>query len=187
MIEVRPLGLDGVLEIRPRRLRDDRGFFSETWNEREFRDAGIDVSFVQDNHSLSREPGVLRGLHFQAPPFAQDKLIRVSRGSVFDVAVDIRSGSPTFGRWAAAILSAENKRHFWIPEGFAHGFAVLSDYATFSYQCTALYDHSADAAVRWNDGDIAVDWPISAPLLSEKDQRAPFLRDIPHGRLPAFA
>ena len=108
-------------------------------------------------------------------------------GEVYDVAVDIRVGSPTFGRWAAAVLSAANKRHFLVPEGFAHGFAVLSDFATFCYQCTSVYDHSADAAIRWNDADVAVDWPISAPLLSEKDQRAPFLRDVLREKLPVYA
>ena len=178
--------LPGCLIIEPKVFGDARGFFYESWNRPRFVEHGLDMKFVQSNVSAS-ERGVLRGLHYQWPTNPQGKLVSVLEGEVYDVAVDIRKGSPEFGRWTAVILSAENKRHFWIPEGFAHGFAVLSDYATFSYQCTALYDHSADAAVRWNDGDIAVDWPISAPLLSEKDQRAPFLRDIPHGRLPAFA
>jgi dTDP-4-dehydrorhamnose 3,5-epimerase len=110
----------------------------------------------------------------------------VLEGEVYDVAVDIRAGSPRFGQWAAVILSAENKRHFWIPEGFAHGFAVLSEHATFIYQCTARYDHAADASVRWNDGDIAVDWPVGDPLLSEKDMKAPFLADVPRERLPVY-
>ena len=177
--------LPGCIVIEPAVHGDARGYFYESWNARTFAEAGLDFSFVQTNVSRSAR-GVLRGLHYQWPN-PQGKLVSVVEGEVYDVAVDIRAGSPTFGRWAAAILSAENKRHFWIPEGFAHGFAVLSEFATFTYQCTTLYDHSADAAIRWNDADIAVDWPVGAPLLSEKDQRAPFLRDVPHGKLPTFA
>lgn len=129
--------------------------------------------------------GVVRGLHYQWPN-PQGKLVSVLEGEVYDVAVDIRRGSPHFGRWTAAILSGENKRQFWIPEGFAHGFAVLSERAIFSYLCTAPYDKAADAGVRWNDAAIGVDWPISAPLLSEKDERAPLLADVAEDRLPVF-
>ena len=150
-----------------------------------FAQAGFDFKFVQTNVSRSARD-VLRGLHYQWPN-PQGKLVSVLEGEVYDVAVDIRAGSPTFGRWAAAILSAENKRHFWVPEGFAHGFAVLSDDATFVYQCTALYDRAADSGIRWNDGDIAVDWPIAEPLLSDKDQRAPFLADIAREKLPTYS
>jgi len=170
--------------IEPQVHGDARGFFYESFNARKYAALGLDVRFVQTNVSRSAR-GVLRGLHYQFPN-PQGKLVNVLEGEVYDVAVDIRAGSPTFGRWAAAILSAENKRHFWIPEGFAHGFAVLSEFATFTYQCTALYDHTADAGIRWNDADIAVDWPISAPLLSDKDERAPFLRDLARQKLPVY-
>lgn len=174
--------LPGVVVVEPAVFGDARGFFYESFNARKFADAGLDLRFVQSNVSRSAH-GVLRGLHYQWPN-PQGKFVSVLEGEVYDVAVDIRVGSPTFGRWAAAILSADNKRHFWIPEGFAHGFAVLSEHATFAYQCTALYDAAADAAVRWNDADLAIDWPIARPSLSDKDAKAPFLADIPRERLP---
>ena len=177
--------LPGCVVIEPAVHGDARGFFYESFHAEKYKNTGLDLRFVQSNVSRSAH-GVLRGLHYQWPN-PQGKLVNVLEGEVYDVAVDIRHGSPTFGRWAAAILSAENKRHFWIPEGFAHGFAVLSENATFCYQCTALYDRAADAGVRWNDGDIAVDWPISAPQLSEKDQQTPFLRDVPVERLPQYS
>ncbi len=176
--------LAGCVIIEPSVFGDARGFFYESYNAEKYKNAGLDLRFVQTNVSRSAH-GVLRGLHYQWPN-PQGKLVSVLEGEVYDVAVDIRRGSPTFGRWTAAVLSAENKRHFWIPEGFAHGFAVLSDYATFSYQCTAAYDATADAGIRWNDADIAIDWPISAPRLSEKDMRAPFLRDVSREALPTF-
>lgn len=174
--------LPGVCVIEPKVFGDERGFFFESYNQARFAELGIEANFVQSNVSRSAK-GVLRGLHYQWPN-PQGKLVQVLDGEVYDVAVDIRRGSPTFGRWAAAILSADNKRMFWVPEGFAHGFAVLSDNATFCYQCTALYDGAADAGVRWNDGDIGVDWPIAEPQLSAKDKAAPFLADIPPARLP---
>ena len=177
--------LPGCVVIEPDVFGDARGCFYESFNAHKYRELGLDLTFVQSNVSRSAR-GVLRGLHYQYPN-PQGKLVNVLEGEVYDVAVDIRAGSPTFGRWAAAILSADNKRHFWIPEGFAHGFCVLSEFATFVYQCTALYDRAADAGIRWNDADVAVDWPISAPLLSDKDQRTPFLRDVASGRLPRFA
>lgn len=178
--------LPGVCVLEPNVFGDARGFFYEAWNRARFAELGLPgLEFVQGNVSLSAR-GVLRGLHYQWPN-PQGKLVSVLRGEVYDVAVDIRRGSPTFGRWAAAILSAENKRLFWIPEGFAHGFAVLSDEALFAYQCTALYDAAADAGIRWNDGDIAVDWPLAEPQLSAKDAAAPFLADVPPERLPSFA
>jgi dTDP-4-dehydrorhamnose 3,5-epimerase len=176
--------LPGCVVIEPHVHGDARGYFYESFNAQRYRNAGLDLAFVQSNVSRSAR-GVLRGLHYQFPN-PQGKLVNVLEGEVYDVAVDIRAGSPTFGRWAAAILSADNKRHFWIPEGFAHGFVVLSEFATFCYQCTTLYDHAADAGIRWNDAEIAIDWPVSAPLLSDKDQRAPFLRDIARERLPPF-
>ena len=177
--------LPGVVVVEPAVHGDARGFFYESYNAEKYKAAGLDLHFVQSNVSRSAH-GVLRGLHYQWPK-PQGKLVSVLEGEVYDVAVDIRAGSPTFGRWAAAILSADNKRHFWVPEGFAHGFAVLSEFATFTYLCTALYDRAADASIRWNDAEIAVDWPLSKPLLSEKDEGAPFLRDVPAGKLPRYA
>jgi dTDP-4-dehydrorhamnose 3,5-epimerase len=176
--------LPGVVVIEPQVFGDDRGYFYESYNQNRYREAGINADFVQSNVSRSSK-GVLRGLHYQWPN-PQGKLVSVLEGEVFDVAVDVRRGSPNFGRWFGVMLSAQNKRHFWIPEGFAHGFCVLSDFATFSYQCTAMYDREADAGVLWNDEDIAVDWPVSSPLLSEKDRRAPMLKDITANRLPEF-
>ncbi len=177
--------LPGCMLIEPAVFGDARGAFFENWSAKKFADAGIHAQFVQANVSTS-ERGVLRGLHYQWPN-PQGKLVQVLEGEVYDVAVDIRRGSPTFGRSAAAILSAQNKRQFWIPEGFAHGFVVLSERATFSYLCTALYDREADAAIRWNDGQLAIDWPISEPSLSDKDARAPFLADVAEERLPVYA
>ncbi|WP_130619635.1 dTDP-4-dehydrorhamnose 3,5-epimerase [Dyella amyloliquefaciens] len=174
--------LPGVVVIEPQVFGDARGYFYESYNQTKYREAGIERTFVQSNVSRSAK-GVLRGLHYQWPN-PQGKLVSVLEGEVFDVAVDIRRGSPTFGKWAGVMLSAENKRHFWIPEGFAHGFCVVSEFATFSYQCTALYDREADAGVRWNDASIGIDWPISQPLLSEKDENAPLLQDVAAERLP---
>ena len=177
--------LPDCLVIEPAVHGDARGFFYESFNAAAYAQAGLDLRFVQTNVSRSAR-GVLRGLHYQWPN-PQGKLVSVLEGEVYDVAVDIRAGSPTFGRWAAAVLSAENKRHFWIPEGFAHGFAVLSEYATFSYQCTALYDRAGDAGIRWNDAALAIDWPIAEPSLSEKDQRAPFLAEVAREKLPTYS
>ena len=176
--------LPGCVVIEPAVHGDARGFFYESYNKAKWQEAGIDADFVQSNVSRSAR-GVLRGLHYQWPR-PQGKLVSVLEGEVYDVAVDIRRGSPTFGQWAAVVLSAENKKQFWIPEGFAHGFAVLSERAIFSYLCTEVYLKDFDAGVRWNDADIAVDWPISAPTLSAKDESAPFLRDIAEDRLPVY-
>lgn len=176
--------LPSCVVIEPAVFGDDRGFFFETWNADRYGQLGLPDKFVQSNVSSSAR-GVLRGLHYQWPN-PQGKLVSVLEGEVYDVAVDIRKGSPSFGRWAAVILSAENKRQFWIPEGFAHGFAVLSERAIFSYLCTAQYDRSADAGVRWNDAAIGIDWPIDSPLLSEKDGKAPFLADVAEDRLPIY-
>lgn len=176
--------LPGCVVIEPDVFGDARGFFFETWNAGRFAQAGLTGSFVQSNISSSSR-GVLRGLHYQWPR-AQGKLVTVLQGEVYDVAVDIRRGSPTFGRWEAVLLSEGNRRQFWIPPGFAHGFAVLSDTALFNYLCTEVYVKEDDASVRWNDGDIAVDWPVSKPLLSNKDESAPFLKDIPEDRLPIY-
>jgi dTDP-4-dehydrorhamnose 3,5-epimerase len=184
-MKVRETDLPGCLVIEPRVFGDERGFFYESWNQPRFAEAGITASFVQSNVSQSSR-GVLRGLHFQWPN-PQGKLVSVLEGEVYDVAVDVRRGSPHFGRWAAAMLTADNKRHFWIPEGFAHGFVVVSERATFTYLCTAPYDPSAETGVRWNDADIGVDWPVATPLLSGKDERAPFLAEIAPDRLPPYS
>ena len=176
--------LPGCVVIEPAVHGDARGFFYESFHAARFAEAGFDFRFVQTNVSRSAQ-GVLRGLHYQWPN-PQGKLVSVPEGEVYDVAVDIRTGSPTFGRWAAAILSADNKRHFWVPEGFAHGFAVLSENATFVYQCTALYDRAADAAIRWNDAALAINWPIAEPVLSDRDQRSPFLADVVREKLPTY-
>ena len=176
--------LPGCTIIEPAVFADARGSFFENWNAARFDAAGIPARFVQANVSTSAR-GVLRGLHYQWPN-PQGKLVQVVEGEVWDVAVDLRRGSPTFGRWTACVLSAANHRQFWIPEGFGHGFVVLSERAVFSYLCTAPYDREADAGVRWNDGQLAIDWPVAEPSLSEKDAKAPFLADIPAERLPVF-
>ena len=170
--------------IEPQVFGDSRGAFYESWNKARWAQHGLNLDFVQSNVSVS-ERGVLRGLHYQWPQ-PQGKLVSVLEGEVYDVAVDIRRGSPDFGRWTAAVLSAGNKRQFWIPEGFAHGFVVLSERAVFHYLCTAAYLREADAGIRWNDGQLAIDWPVSEPLLSDKDAVSPFLADIAADRLPEF-
>ena len=177
--------LPGCTIIEPTVFGDARGGFFENWNAAKFAEAGIHAQFVQANVSTSTR-GVLRGLHYQWPK-PQGKLVQVLEGEVWDVAVDIRRGSPTYLRSVAAVLSAENRRQFWIPEGFAHGFVVLSERAVFSYLCTDLYDRACDAGIRWNDGQLAVDWPVSEPSLSDKDAKAPFLADIAPERLPVYA
>jgi len=159
--------------IEPRQLGDERGFFMETWNERVFREAGIDAGFVQDNHSRSVK-NTLRGLHYQIKQ-PQGKLVRVTRGEVFDVAVDLRIGSPTFGHWVGEYLSEKNNRMLWVPPGFAHGFLVTSDAADFQYKCTNFYAPEYERAIHWADAKLAVDWPIASgavPVVSEKDGKA---------------
>ena len=177
--------LPGALVIEPKVFGDARGYFFESYHRDRYGEAGINGEFVQSNVSRSAR-GVLRGLHYQWPN-PQGKLVSVLEGDVYDVAVDIRRGSSHFGRWVGVMLTAQNKRQFWIPEGFAHGFCVVSDFATFTYQCTAPYDAQADAGVRWNDAAIGIDWPVSEPLLSDKDTRTPLLADIAPDRLPVFA
>ena len=177
--------LPGCLVLEPQVFADERGFFYESFNHDKLAAHGLQPDFVQGNVSSSTR-GVLRGLHYQWPK-PQGKLVSVLEGEVWDVAVDIRRGSPTFGRWTGVVLSGENKRHFWIPEGFAHGFLTLSERALFTYLCTATYDRTADAGIRWDDPALAIDWPASAPLLSDKDVRAPLLGDVPQNRLPVFA
>lgn len=183
MLDVRPTTIDGVVEIRPRRFADERGFFSEIWNEAEWREAGIVLSFVQDNHSLSRSPGVLRGLHFQRPPAAQDKIVRVTRGSVFDVAVDIRRASPTFRQWVGITLSAEDWNQLLVPRGFAHGFVTLEPDTEVQYKVSAPFSPENELCIRFDDPAIGVDWPISPDrlTLSDRDCAAPVLADLDTG------
>lgn len=171
--------IEGVLIIEPRVFGDERGFFMETWNEGAFKEAGLDLTFVQDNHSRSQK-GVLRGLHLQNPG-PQGKLVRVTNGAVFDVAVDLREGSPTFGKWAGVELSAENKRMFWVPEGFAHGFLTLADDTDFLYKCTAPYAPGSEHTLAWNDPGVGIDWPVANldPIISEKDAKGLSLSDVP--------
>ncbi len=176
--------LPGVVVLSPRVYRDPRGFFMETWNQERYADEGVPAAFVQDNLSESRR-GVLRGLHYQHPA-AQGKLLQVLQGEIYDVAVDIRRGSPTFGQWVGVVLSGDNQRQIYVPEGFAHGFVVTSDSALFSYKCTNLYRPQNEGTVLWNDPDLGIDWPIAEPILSPKDLAGVRLRDIPAERLPAF-
>jgi len=180
MFETRRLAIPDLIEISPKRYGDHRGFFSETWSAAAFAELGIDIAFVQDNHSLSAAPGVLRGLHYQAPPFAQAKLVRVTRGAAYDVAVDIRHGSPTFGRHAAVTLSAEAWNQILIPEGFAHGLLTLEPNTEVQYKVSAPYAPDHERAIAWDDADLGIPWPAlgSAPTLSEKDARAPRLADV---------
>ena len=184
-MKIIPTELPDVLLIEPRVFGDARGWFCETWQRERYAEAGIDGDFVQDNQSFSAR-GTLRGLHIQNP-FGQGKLVQVIAGEVFDVAVDVRRGSPDFGRWAGAHLSSENKHQFWVPKGFLHGFLVLSDTALFSYKCTDLYHPETQFAVRWDDPDIGIQWPDAGKLLlSDKDRDAPMLRDIPDSQLPEW-
>jgi dTDP-4-dehydrorhamnose 3,5-epimerase len=169
--------LEGVLIVRPRVFDDDRGFFFESYKASEFRAAGIDQAFVQDNHSRS-DRGVLRGLHMQLPPHAQAKLVRVTRGSVWDVAVDMRKGSATFGRWFGLELSETNRTMLFIPRGFAHGFVTLSEQAELQYKCDAEYDKASELGVRWDDPDLAIDWPLADVHVSAKDAALPFLKEV---------
>ena len=175
MIDIRRTALDGVLEIVPRRFTDNRGFLSEVYSANAFREAGIDLVFVQDNHSMSMHRGVLRGLHYQLPPHAQDKLVRVVRGAILDVAVDIRRSSPSFGRWTGVELSAEKWNQLLVPKGFAHGFVTLSENTEVLYKVTDAHSPAYDRAIRFDDPDIAIRWPfdVGVLILSEKDRQAP--------------
>jgi dTDP-4-dehydrorhamnose 3,5-epimerase len=171
----------GLLVVEPKVFGDARGFFLETWNRRRYREAGVDGEFVQDNVSFSRR-GILRGLHFQNPN-PQGKLLQVLQGEVFDVAVDIRCSSPTFGKWHGLVLSADNKRQFYIPPGFAHGFLVLSETALFHYKCTEFYSPKDELAIRWDDPEIGITWPLREPLVSERDAKGVRLCELPRERL----
>lgn len=174
MVDVRELGLPGVVEITARRFGDDRGFFTESWSQAAFADIGLPHVFVQDNHSMTRGVGTLRGLHYQTPPFAQDKLVRVTRGSVFDVAVDIRRGSPTYARWVGVTLTADAGNQIFVPAGFAHGFVTLEPDTEVQYKVTAPYAPANDRSIRYDDPEIGVAWPVpvDASALSAKDRAA---------------
>jgi len=179
-MEIEETALDGVLILTPRRFADARGEFSEIWNRQRMAAAGPDVDFVQDNRSLSIRAGTLRGLHFQVPPHAQAKLVRCARGRLFDVAVDIRAGSPTFGQWTGAELTPGNARQMFVPAGFLHGFVTREDDTECLYKCSDFYAPDCEGAVRFDDPDLAIDWGISPAevILSEKDAKAPFFRDF---------
>jgi len=183
-VEVKKTRLPGVLLLEPSVFRDGRGAFLETWHDERYTAFGISGPFVQDNVSRSVK-GVLRGLHFQHPN-DQGKLVQVLEGEVFDVAVDVRKGSPTFGKWDGATLSSDNARQLWIPEGFAHGFCVTSEEAVFAYKCTEYYHRASEHPVRWNDPDIGIEWPIKKPELSDKDKIAPLLKELDEEILPVF-
>ena len=176
--------LAGVVAIEPRVFGDARGYFLETWHRERYAAAGVATDFVQDNLSRSQR-GILRGLHLQYP-YPQGKLVQVFEGEVFDVAVDVRVGSPTFGKWVGQHLSGENKRQLYIPEGFAHGFCVLSEHALLGYKCTELYHPETELSLAWNDPKLGIQWPIENPVLSAKDQAGLRLEDIPRDRLPSY-
>lgn len=180
-MKLTPQAIPDVLLLEPRKFGDARGFFSEVWKESALAAQGFAARFVQDNHSFSAQRGVLRGLHFQRPPTPQGKLVRVTRGAILDVAVDIREGSPTYGRHVAMELSAENWRQLWVPRGFAHGFVTLTEDVEVLYKVDGEYDPATDAGIAWDDPDLGIGWPLppDGPVLSDKDRRAPRLRDIP--------
>jgi dTDP-4-dehydrorhamnose 3,5-epimerase len=178
-MRVTATSLPGVLIIEPVVHRDDRGFFVESYHERRYREAGIGAAFVQDNHSRSAR-GTLRGLHWQIDPHEQGKLVRVLVGEVFDVAVDIRPGSPTFGKWVGVALSSENFKQLYVPPGYAHGFCVTSEMADVEYKCTAFYNRASERGLIWNDPDVGIDWPVVDPTLSERDQQHPRLAALSH-------
>jgi dTDP-4-dehydrorhamnose 3,5-epimerase len=176
-MEVEKLEIEGLLIIRPTVYEDDRGYFFEAFNAAKFKEAGLEVGFVQDNLSKSSK-NVLRGLHFQNPPFAQGKLVSVIRGSVLDVAVDIRKNSPTYGQHYSIVLSEKNKIQFYLPPGFAHGFKTLEDNTVFSYKCTEGYNKDSEGSIKWNDKQLAIDWDTENPIVSEKDQISPSFQEL---------
>jgi len=180
MTTITPLAIPDVLLITPKRHGDARGWFSETWSRKSFADLGVEADFVQDNQAFSARRGTLRGLHFQAAPHPQAKLVRVLRGAIYDVAVDIRPGSDSFGRWVAAELTAERGEQLFVPRGFAHGYCTLTDDCELLYKVDGLYAPQTEGGVAWNDPDLAIPWPlVGDPVLSDKDQRLPRLKDMP--------
>ena len=176
-MEIIKTSIKDLLVIRPDVFKDERGYFFESYNKERLAKEGLTMNFVQDNESKSAK-GVLRGLHFQKPPYAQGKLVRVVKGSVMDVAVDLRKGSPTYGKWESVVLSEDNKLQFWIPEGFAHGFVTLEDETVFNYKCTNIYNKESEGSLLWNDPDINIDWNIENPILSEKDKVSPLFKNF---------
>ncbi len=184
-MKTKETSLQGVLIIEPDVYKDSRGFFLETYQKERYREAGIEVEFVQSNLSSSLR-GSLRGLHYQLSPHDQSKLVQVIKGEVFDVAVDIRRGSPTFGSWVSVLLSEENKRQLFIPKGFAHGFCVKSETAIFQYQCDTYYSPESERGILWSDSDLNIDWPVKDPILSDKDTKYLRLRDTAFEDLPNF-
>lgn len=176
-MEIIKTNIPDLYIVKPSVFEDHRGYFFESYNKEVFLRNGIDQNFVQDNESKSQK-NVLRGLHFQSPPFAQGKLVRVIRGAVLDVAVDIRKSSPTYGQWASIELTQDNKWMYWIPPGFAHGFVTLEDNTTFFYKCTNVYNKASEGSLRWNDPDLNIDWRINDPILSEKDMVSPLFKDF---------
>jgi dTDP-4-dehydrorhamnose 3,5-epimerase len=181
MMDIREFEIPDVKLIVPKRFTDVRGIFTETWSDRLFRQEVANLGFVQDNQSVSAKKGTIRGLHFQKPPFAQGKLVRVVRGSIFDVAADIRKGSSTYGQYVATRLDAADGTQLWVPPGFLHGFCTLEDTTEVFYKVTAYYSANHDAGVLWNDADLGIHWPVdsTSAILSEKDQRLPLLCDLP--------
>ncbi|MEP1765801.1 MAG: dTDP-4-dehydrorhamnose 3,5-epimerase [Sulfitobacter sp.] len=177
-MQIEKTKLEGVLILTPQRHGDARGFFSESWNKARMEAAGLDFNFVQDNHSVSAQIGTLRGLHYQSPPHAQAKLVRCGRGALWDVAVDFRAGSPTFGQWIGVDLTPDNGRQLLIPAGFLHGFVTRQPDTEIIYKCTDYYTPECDGAVAWNDPDIGIDWDVDTPVLSDKDAAAPKLADV---------
>ena len=176
-MEIIETKIKDLLIIKPDVFIDKRGYFFESYNRQRFLEHGLDMTFVQDNESQSMKD-VLRGLHFQRPPFAQGKLVRVVKGSVMDVAVDLRKGSPTYGQWESVVLTEGNKFMYWIPEGFAHGFVCLADDSVFTYKCTNVYNKTSEGSILWNDSDLGINWGITNPILSEKDKVASLFKDF---------
>ncbi len=176
-MKIETTALPGVLILTPARFGDARGWFSETWNGPKLAASGVEIAFVQDNHSMSAAVGTLRGLHYQRPPHAQDKLVRCSKGAILDVAVDVRKGSPTYGKWVGVELSAEDGRQLLVPKGFLHGFVTRVPDTEVQYKCSDVYAPDCDGGIRWDDPDIGIDWGVAEPVLSAKDQVAPFLKD----------
>ena len=170
-MEIIKTKIEGLLIIKPTVYEDNRGYFFESWNKSLFKKNGLDINFIQDNQSLSSK-GVIRGLHFQNPPYEQGKLVRVIQGSVLDVAVDIRKKSPNYGKYVSIILSGKERNMFWIPPGFAHGFATLEDNTIFSYKCSGVYNKKSEGSLLWNDPDLNIDWKINNPIISKKDQQS---------------
>jgi dTDP-4-dehydrorhamnose 3,5-epimerase len=185
LMKVLETEIPGVLLIEPQLFGDERGWFMETWQQARYAEHGIAGPFVQDNQAYSRR-GVLRGLHIQHP-YGQGKLVQVIQGEVFDVAVDVRRGSPHFGRWVGAVLSGENRHQLYVPAGFAHGYCVLSEAALFSYKCTDLYHPETQFSIRWNDPGLAIEWPLAGePILADKDRDAPLLSELSPERFPLY-